>query len=1172
MSWQTGYLRWAFDFSAYFGIYGVSLVAVWLLGPQLGYGPIGTIVIIALILITLPFALLFTYLRRRHKRQTEAAEEAQGGGAPAAQPAGKAGKSQGKPGIAPVTGTYEELRRGTEEAVSWLRGTNLAGAKSAADAVYALPWFVIAGPAGSGKSSLALASGLNFQPLPSQRPTELRVIRPTAHCDWRVTDSAIFLDTSGRYQTEGPERDEWGALIETVKQYRKARPLDGYVLTVNAASLLQLSETELEQQAKILRGRLDEAMMRSGTRFPVYLVFTHADALEGFAEFFRNFNREEHDQVWGVTFPLAQSANAHALFDSEFDHLYGRLLRRRLVQLGFPAPPDKLLRIFKYPGRFRRTRNRLGYFTSALFRPNPFSQSPLLRGFYFTSNVGAGTPDARQLVPGADYFAPVFFRDVLLRDKDIVGSTQAARKNPAIRRYLLAALGAMFVFIFFLMMLVSFIANKALIAEVLDRSNDVAEIRKATSKTPNDPAGAQRELAAVEKLRESLSKLDDYENHSPPFYMRFGLYTGNKLNTERSVPRNLYFEAVKDRFLGPTVAKMQDDLKAFVTGQGSVSPAGGSSAGAPRSNEDILGRNYDLLKAYLMLVNPDKVEPTFLANQLQGYWKQSAPPGMQGDALLQLEYYASQVKYPDAPHPEIDNNLVAQARQKLIAYPVVNRVYKRITGDINASLKTPVSLDSIPGARENNVLTGTYSVPAAFTLDGQKQMEQKLVSSAAAEFRRDDWVMQGSGVQGQTTDVRTDELRSLYYRDYVDNWQRFLAGIKVKDYNSKEDAIAALRTLSGGNSPLQSVIREVARQTNFTAASSGILGWISSLFGGSAPAGGPAADVEREFSPLSQFVTADKSDKSKPTPVATYLTTLKSVADKLNTRKEIKEISQALQNGQDILGLESAQKSISDSLEGQGFKSSPASDTAAALLKQPLNNLEALLVGANLDQIEKTWAKLYQSAQDIERGYPFTDTTTETPIEKVSAYLNPVNGQFTQFVKVQLKTYFNPEDWTPKPEAADKFSPAFIEYVKNAFQLQKALFPKGDSRDPGVTYQIKLTPPADNTVVTISVDGNPPLTNQNAQAAYNWPGNKSGAKIEVATVPPTEPKLFSRGQWGVLQMFDEGGGTNGKEGNPSNLKWQVGTTVVNATVQPTSGSVFQRELFRALHAPQGLRK
>jgi type VI secretion system protein ImpL len=103
-----------------------------------------------------------------------------------------------------------------------LGSTRLADARPR-EAIYKLPWFLIAGPPKSGKTSILLSSGLDYQALPSQRHSDSNLILPTRDCTWRVTDSTVNIDTAGRYQTEGPDADEWSALIETVKKYRKNR-------------------------------------------------------------------------------------------------------------------------------------------------------------------------------------------------------------------------------------------------------------------------------------------------------------------------------------------------------------------------------------------------------------------------------------------------------------------------------------------------------------------------------------------------------------------------------------------------------------------------------------------------------------------------------------------------------------------------------------------------------------------------------------------------------------------------------------------------------------------------------------------------------------------------------------------------------------------------------------
>ena len=493
--------------------YAISLLLIWVFDQALGIGLTGQIVLTTLILLTLPLAVLVNHYRRRSGKDSNNAA-----------PAGKVRQAPQRRAQLPApTGTYEEITRGAEEAVQWLRATKLSGARST-DALFALPWFIVTGPPASGKTSLLLSSGFDFHALPSQRAADQNLVRPTANCEWRVTDSAILIDTAGRYQSDGRDRDEWSALLETIKQHRKTRPLDGFVIAVNAAAVLGLNAIQVEQQAKIMRARLDEAVQRMHTRFPVYLVFTHMDAIEGFADFFRSFSLEERAQVWGSTVPLAKQRNAHALFDTEFDHLAGRLLRRRTVQLSTLASPNEQLRSFKLPGRFRRARKRLGHFTTALFRPNPFSESPLLRGFYFTSS-GQAAIGGRQL-KDEEYFTRNFFREVLLRDKDIVAASQAGRRKPHFKHAVLTACAAAILFACFGGMLVSFFKNRQLITNARARGKELMKLRQETSRSNKASQTDMRELEAVENVRVVLDELNTYERESPPWSLALVLFRG----------------------------------------------------------------------------------------------------------------------------------------------------------------------------------------------------------------------------------------------------------------------------------------------------------------------------------------------------------------------------------------------------------------------------------------------------------------------------------------------------------------------------------------------------------------------------------------------------------------------------------------------------------------------
>ena len=132
----------------------------------------------------------------------------------------------------------------------------------------------------------------------------------------------------------------------------------------------------------------------------------------------------------------------------------------------------------------------------------------------------------------------VFFRKLfprrILRDKDIVAAAEA-KASPKRGRNSLSPDWWCFRLTLFVGMVVSFFGNKALIAEAKERAD---ELERAESPTPNDDRGVKAtsgEMAAMERLRETLSKAAG-EGDFPPFWLRFGLYSGGRLNADDSSP------------------------------------------------------------------------------------------------------------------------------------------------------------------------------------------------------------------------------------------------------------------------------------------------------------------------------------------------------------------------------------------------------------------------------------------------------------------------------------------------------------------------------------------------------------------------------------------------------------------------------------------------------------
>ncbi|MCG3102041.1 type VI secretion system protein, partial [Enterobacter sp. DRP3] len=144
--------------------------------------------------------------------------------------------------------------------------------------------------------------------------------------------------------------------------------------------------------AKNLRQRVQELTEKLEVFAPVYVMFTKADLITGFTEFFSSSDKHEYDRVWGATLPYEpdDKRDVVAQFDTHFEELYEELKEISVAQLslsrGNQLSPGQL----SFPLEFSTIKPSLRAFLATLFENNPFQYKPIFRGFYFTSALQEG--------------------------------------------------------------------------------------------------------------------------------------------------------------------------------------------------------------------------------------------------------------------------------------------------------------------------------------------------------------------------------------------------------------------------------------------------------------------------------------------------------------------------------------------------------------------------------------------------------------------------------------------------------------------------------------------------------------------------------------------------------------------------------------------------------------
>jgi len=150
-------------------------------------------------------------------------------------------------------GDGEVLSERMEEALAKLKKT---GGKTY---LYDLPWYVIIGPPGAGKTTALMHSGLEF---PGTDKNAVAGFGGTKNCDFWFSEDAILIDTAGRYTTQDSDQqaDElsWGAFLENLKSARSNQPINGVILSFSCEDLLTADDEDLDRHALTIRQRLME--------------------------------------------------------------------------------------------------------------------------------------------------------------------------------------------------------------------------------------------------------------------------------------------------------------------------------------------------------------------------------------------------------------------------------------------------------------------------------------------------------------------------------------------------------------------------------------------------------------------------------------------------------------------------------------------------------------------------------------------------------------------------------------------------------------------------------------------------------------------------------------------------------------------------------------------------
>ncbi len=327
----------------------------------------------------------------------------------------------------------KEMQAKWKAAMDALKQSHL---KKQGNPLYVLPWYMIIGKSGTGKTTAIKSAKLSSS---FSEVSSVSGISGTRNCDWWFFEQAILIDTAGRYAIpvdEDRDKDEWQKFLELMARYRKKEPLNGLIVTVSADSLNDMNSEGLEKYGRDIRNRIDELMRILGAKFPVYIMVTKCDLIQGMTHFSDCFSDETLGQTMGIVNHHLEK-DPMELVSKCFQTMGERIRDIRLLVLqklqGAKITPELIL----FPSEFEKLKPGFEAFTRGIFQKNPYQETPFFRGIFFSSGRQEGTPfshfmkelgliSEKEVLPGTSkgLFLHDFFSWLLPSDRGLFRETK----------------------------------------------------------------------------------------------------------------------------------------------------------------------------------------------------------------------------------------------------------------------------------------------------------------------------------------------------------------------------------------------------------------------------------------------------------------------------------------------------------------------------------------------------------------------------------------------------------------------------------------------------------------------------------------------------------------------------------------------------------------------------
>ncbi len=1017
--------------------------------------------------------------------------------------------------------TGETAKAGREEMArqfhSYLQA--LKASPTGKGALATLPWFLVIGAPGSGKTTALQESGLAFSSM-GHGVRSIRGIGGTKNCDWWFTDNAIFLDTAGRYTTQPEDQSEWLAFLDLIRETRGSRPLNGILVVVSTAELIRGDASNLAAQVRPVRERIAEVSARLKVVLPVYVVFSKADLMGGFKDFFSPFDRAERDQIWGCTLTAADTAGLgpREAYARQAQRLAQPLSARRMRSVVGDRPRAQVTKACLFPGNFISAQKWFGEFIAELFAPSGTPDQPTFRGFYFTSGIqvnrtgpGAPTPQEQMAAAAAAaprtevsfFFSPeqgapvvevadnrrgFFLRDlfskVVVKDRGLASLPAAQQRRTKLVRFLA----------FYGSIACAALLAIAMVVDVIATHRDIARATavcaEAVSKAHADP-GTQ--LAALEEERLLLA--DVGARHS-----------GGARDLERHI-QEVYYPQLANLLTNPAMSLMANQLETLRRAPDKTV-----------ADTDVL---VELLSAYLILggdprtpADPNLVEET-LRDKGRWYTGLASAGALSADnqrlADRQLAYLCSHLASSSGWQGKLDGALVERAKDAAGDATFIITSFSDAESSSRGGMPE-LGAAALIGQDDSGNVAEDITISGVYAKDGYDGVFKAILEEKARNLVDKFKVI---GKERTLGELRR-QLHTIYIRHYAARWQALLAGLRPAPAHDLVEASGRLRALTGADSPYHKLGKSVGEAGSMRIDD---------------------AEAHLSFPTDGKWVEDGLTATIALQHAVDDFTSATTAGSRLSDTARIQALAKAADTA----------ATAYDAACG-GIDDRATADACRACLGNFTSFVRVAAVTELLGELDRTWQQKVRQpiSQGVAASYPMNGTAAQdASIPVFAGIFNPKSGAFWTIVR-------QVEDLRKIPFGGQPMLQPSSDYVRMlgpAKTMAEALFADGaETMTISPTLTLEPREGVKDLSIAIGAQKFGLYDRPDRRATLTWKqGEAGGAKLSIQLATDAWKTREQPGAgWGILRLLRDAKSEPRAEGG-TRLTWSFNDASLNKT-------------------------